>query len=74
LQKGKRPGESPVAPTFFEVKTMARRKYATVKIPEELAKTLDGLSVSWGYRSRAEMVDEAIRMYIIRMKEIPKHQ
>ncbi len=49
---------------------MARGRYATVKIPEELAKTLDGFSEAWGYRSRAEMVDEAIRMYILRMKEL----
>ena len=49
---------------------MARGRYATVKIPEELAKTLDGFSEAWGYRSRAEIVDEAIRMYILRMKEL----
>ena len=49
---------------------MPRGRYATVKIPEELAKTLDGLSKAWGYRSRAEMVDEAIRMFIMRMKEL----
>jgi len=48
---------------------MARGKYATVKIPEELAKTLDAFSQTWGYRSRAEIVDDAIRMYILRMKE-----
>jgi metal-responsive CopG/Arc/MetJ family transcriptional regulator len=49
---------------------MARSKYATVKIPEELAKTLDAYSRSWGYRSRAEIVDDAIRMYIFRMREL----
>ena len=49
---------------------MPRGRYATVKIPEELAKTLDGFSEAWGYRSRAEMVDEAIRMFILRMKEL----
>jgi len=49
---------------------MPRGKYATVKIPEELAKNLDGLGDSWGYRSRAEMVDEAIRLFIIRMTEL----
>ena len=49
---------------------MARAKYATVKIPEELAKTLDDFSQTWGYRSRAEIVDDAIRMYILRMKEL----
>lgn len=49
---------------------MPRARYATVKIPEELAKSLDGLGKSWGYRSRAEMVDEAIRVYILRMREL----
>ena len=49
---------------------MPRGRYATVKIPEELAKALDSFSEAWGYRSRAEMVDEAIRMYILRMKEL----
>ena len=49
---------------------MPRGRYKTVKIPEELSKTLDGLSKAWGYRSRAEMVDEAIRMFILRMKEL----
>lgn len=49
---------------------MPRARYATVKIPEELAKNLDGLGESWGYRSRAEMVDEAVRMFIIRMTDL----
>jgi metal-responsive CopG/Arc/MetJ family transcriptional regulator len=49
---------------------MPRGRYATVKIPEELAKTLDGFTEAWGYRSRAEIVDEAIRAYILRMKEL----
>ena len=49
---------------------MPRGRYRTVKIPEELCNTLDGLSKSWGYRSRAEMVDEAIRILILRMKEL----
>ncbi len=40
-----------------------------MKIPEELAKSLDGFSEAWGYRSRAEMVDEAIRMFILRMAD-----
>ena len=49
---------------------MPRSKYATVKIPEELARTLDDFSASWGYRSRAEIVDDAIRMFILRMREL----
>ena len=49
---------------------MARGRYVTVKIPEELAKSLDGFSEAWGYRSRAEMVNEAVRMYILRMNDL----
>ena len=49
---------------------MPRAKYATVKIPEELARNLDGLGDAWGYRSRAEMVDEAIRLFIVRMSDL----
>jgi len=45
-----------------------------VKIPEELAKSLDDFSKSWGYRSRAEVVDEAIRMYILRIKELKERE
>ena len=48
---------------------MPRRKYATVKIPDELAKSLDRVGETWGYRSRAEIVDDAIRLYLVRMKE-----
>jgi len=51
---------------------MPRAKYATVKIPEELARNLDGVGESWGYRSRAEMVDEAVRMFIVRMADLKK--
>lgn len=47
---------------------MARSRYATVKIPEELAEALDGACKDWGYRSRAEMVDDAVRLFIARMK------
>jgi len=54
------------------VRNLPRGKYTTVKIPEELAQALDSFSKAWGYRSRAEMVDEAIRMYIVRMKELPR--
>jgi metal-responsive CopG/Arc/MetJ family transcriptional regulator len=41
-----------------------RAKYATVKIPYELASKLDGYSSDLGYRSRAEIVDDAIRRFI----------
>jgi len=49
---------------------MARQKYATVKIPVELAGKLDSCCRHWGYRSRAEMVDDAVRLFVARMKEI----
>jgi len=49
---------------------MARGKYATVKIPAELASKLDSSCKHWGYRSRAEMVDEAIRLFIGRMNQM----
>ena len=48
---------------------MPRARYATVKIPEELAKSLDSFSEEWGYRSRAEIVNEAVRMFILRVKK-----
>ena len=48
---------------------MAREKYATVKIPAELAGKLDKCCKDWGYRSRAEMVDDAIRRFIARMNQ-----
>jgi len=53
---------------------LPRGKYATVKIPQELAEALDSFSKVWGYRNRAQMVDDAIRMYIVRMKELPRRQ
>ena len=53
---------------------MTRSKYATVKIPEELAEALDAACKDFGYRSRAEMVDDAVRMFIVRMKGLePNH-
>ena len=41
-----------------------RDKYATVKIPIELAEKLDEISENLGYRSRAEAVKDAIRRFI----------
>lgn len=48
---------------------MTREKYATVKIPAELASKLDTCCRNWGYRSRAEMVDDAIRRFIAGMNQ-----
>lgn len=47
---------------------MTRSRYTTVKIPTELAEALDASCRDWGYRSRAEMVDDAVRLFIARMK------
>jgi metal-responsive CopG/Arc/MetJ family transcriptional regulator len=41
-----------------------RSKYATVKIPMELAAKLDKYVSDMGYRSRAEIVNDAIRRFI----------
>jgi len=41
-----------------------RAKYATVKIPQELASRLDEFVSDMGYRSRAEIVNDAIRRFI----------
>ena len=49
---------------------MTRQKYATVKIPVELADRLDSSCKHWGYRSRAEMVDDAVRLFVARMKQV----
>jgi metal-responsive CopG/Arc/MetJ family transcriptional regulator len=49
---------------------MPREKYTTVKIPEELTNVLDRFRKAWGYSSRAEMVDDAVRQLIVRMKRL----
>jgi metal-responsive CopG/Arc/MetJ family transcriptional regulator len=41
-----------------------RGRYATVKIPYELAAKLDVLVNELGYRSRAEVVNDAIRRFL----------
>jgi len=41
-----------------------RAKYATVKIPQELASRLDEFVSDMGYRIRAEIVNDAIRRFI----------
>ena len=41
-----------------------RGRYATVKIPYELAAKLDVLVSDLSYRSRAEVVNDAIRRFI----------
>ncbi len=49
---------------------MARKRYATVKIPFELASQLDELVKSLGYRSRAEIVNDAIRRFMEARKKL----
>lgn len=47
-----------------------RAKYATVKIPYELAEKLDKFVSDMGYRSRAEIVNDAIRRFIDERKRL----
>jgi len=52
-----------------EVPLMAqtRRGYATVKIPVELIELVDKAVGQLGYRSRAELIKEAIREKLTRL-------
>jgi metal-responsive CopG/Arc/MetJ family transcriptional regulator len=47
-----------------------RANYATVKIPKDLAATLDEFVANMGYRSRAEIVNDAIRRFIDERKRL----
>ncbi len=47
-----------------------RARYATVKIPSELAEKLDEFLSDMGYRSRAEIVNDAIRRFIDERKRL----
>lgn len=47
-----------------------RATYATVKIPKELAEKLDSLLPDMGYRSRAEVVNDAIRRFLDERKRL----
>jgi len=47
-----------------------RATYATVKIPQELADKLDEFAADMGYRSRAEIVNDAIRRFIDERKRL----
>jgi metal-responsive CopG/Arc/MetJ family transcriptional regulator len=53
-----------------EEETRLRAKYATVKIPFELAEKLDKFVTDMGYRSRAEIVNDAIRRFIDDQKRL----
>jgi metal-responsive CopG/Arc/MetJ family transcriptional regulator len=46
-----------------------RNEYITVKIPLELAEKLDRVARDLGYRSRAEIVNDAIRRFLV-MKDV----
>jgi metal-responsive CopG/Arc/MetJ family transcriptional regulator len=41
-----------------------RKEYTTVKIPSELARSLEEVAENLGYASRAEIVNDAIRRFI----------
>ncbi len=49
---------------------MVRKRYVSISIPEDLAnrvdKTLEG--GNWGFRTRAEGVNEALREFLLRLK------
>lgn len=46
-----------------------RDRYVTVKIPAALAARLDKISEDGGYRSRAEIVNDAIRRFLVSYAE-----
>jgi len=52
------------------VNDIVRANYATVKIPQELAIALDEFVANMGYRSRAEIVNDAIRRFIDERKRL----
>ncbi|MEE8167348.1 MAG: ribbon-helix-helix protein, CopG family [Candidatus Hydrothermarchaeales archaeon] len=48
---------------------MARKEYVSISIPKELANRVDEiLAGRWGFRTRAEIVNEALRDFILRLK------
>lgn len=51
-----------------------RAKYTTVKIPSELAARLDAYASDLGYRSRAEIVNDAIRRFIDEKNRLEIHE
>lgn len=57
-------------PFSFFGEIALRGRYATVKIPYELAVKLDVLVSDLSYRSRAEVVNDAIRRFIDSRKQL----
>lgn len=45
-------------------------KFVTVKIPSELASKLDSLALNFSYRSRAEIVNDAVRRFLDARKRL----
>jgi metal-responsive CopG/Arc/MetJ family transcriptional regulator len=45
-----------------------RKEYTTVKVPTELTKRLDSAVKNLGYSSRADLVSDAIRHFIVSMR------
>lgn len=53
----------------LSVVIMARKEYVSISIPKDLANRVDEvLSGDWGFRTRAEIVNEALREFILRLK------
>ncbi len=50
---------------------MVRKEYVSISIPKDLANRVDEvLNKEWGFRTRAEIVNEALRDFILKIKSI----
>lgn len=51
---------------------MVRQKYVSASIPEDLAGRVDEIikGGKWGFRTRAELINEAVRNLIIQLKSV----
>jgi metal-responsive CopG/Arc/MetJ family transcriptional regulator len=49
---------------------MAQKRYVSISIPEDLANRVDEIlkEGDWGFRTRAEIVNEALREFVLRLK------
>jgi metal-responsive CopG/Arc/MetJ family transcriptional regulator len=53
-----------------QVRDMPKEGYASVTIPEEVAADIDGIRrIGHGYRSRANVVKDAVRRLLIQLKK-----
>lgn len=53
---------------------MSKDEYTTIRIPKELSKELDGLIGTRGFRSKAEIVKEALRHLLLQYARMPLFQ